>query len=217
MLERRADERTRTVFRPALMEAEGFSGFCLVRNISSKGLRASIYTRVAKGTRIGIQLGPEITVYGAVVWATEGEIGVVFDRSIDVPGVLENLASPRSDGRVNRAPRLSMTANGHVMTDGKAFPVTLLDISQRGAKIAGLSANPGDELTLCLEGLRPQKAIVRWSRPDYAGLHFLTPLGFEYLGSWVISRQRRHGPPKPDPQGLHRRLRSSQTPPRLIV
>ncbi len=35
--DRRRDNRTTAVYRPVLLETEGFTGFCLLRNLSPSG------------------------------------------------------------------------------------------------------------------------------------------------------------------------------------
>jgi hypothetical protein len=67
----------------------------------------------------------------------------------------------------------------------------LQDISQKGAKIRASFVRSGDEVTLCLAGLEPRKALVRWTRLGAAGLNFVRPFGFDELGEWVIAQQLR--------------------------
>src|SRR5205085_9377972 len=74
--ERRSAERTATLFRPVLIEADGFAGFCLVRNLSLLGLMGDVYTNFADGQRITIHFGHSEVATGVLKWCKDGRIGV---------------------------------------------------------------------------------------------------------------------------------------------
>jgi hypothetical protein len=62
--ERRSEARGATVFRPVLIETEDFAGFCLVRNLSSRGLRGKVYTTFAPRQPITVQFTCDERVRG---------------------------------------------------------------------------------------------------------------------------------------------------------
>lgn len=189
MQDRRSEGRITTLFRPALIETEDFSGFCLVRNLSPNGMMAKVYAQLREGEQIGVQFCPDVTAYGSVIWCTPQDIGVTFVDEIDVQSILANFNKPRLEGQLPRAPRLPIKVDGHVMIGNRPFAVKVQDISQKGVKVTGFLLKPGEEIVLCLDGLEPKKCIVRWSQLGANGLHFVQALGFDQLGHWVISSQ----------------------------
>lgn len=62
--------------RPAAREVR-------VRNLSEGGLMAEFDGRVAMGETLEIELRGIGRVTGRIAWATEGRIGVAFDKQID--------------------------------------------------------------------------------------------------------------------------------------
>jgi hypothetical protein len=187
--ERRLEARGATVFRPVLIETEDFAGFCLVRNLSSRGLRGKVYTTFAPRQPITVQFTCDELVRGTLIWCKDNHIGVTFAQPVDVPRVLANLAQKEIDGRINRSLRLPIQCAGELLIDGRAHRAEVQDISQRGLKVLTSFVRPGEELTVVLEGLERRKAIVRWSQAGMAGLNFLRALSFGELAGWVVERQ----------------------------
>jgi hypothetical protein len=193
-VERRAGERTATVFRPVLIEADEFAGFCLVRNLSPNGMMGKVYAQFAVDTRVMVQFNPDLVISGAVIWASDGQIGVRFDEIIDVPAVLADLGKTLIKGKPNRSPRLQIQCEGELTVGERTLAIEAQDISQRGLKVRVSHVRPGDEVLICLEGLEPRKAVVRWTQLGTAGINFVRPLGFEQLAKWVIWHQTRMSP-----------------------
>ncbi len=188
--DRRAAERTTSVYRPVLIETAEFGGFCLVRNLSPGGMMGVVYTQFGAEQPVTVQFHPDHVVTGVIVWSKEGRIGIRFNTRIDVDAVLQNLASKSVGTRVNRAPRLPIEYPAEVEIGGRLRRIRLLDISQRGMKaVVNCPMQPGDELVVRLEGLQPHRAEVRWVEDGVAGLNFILPIGFEDLARWVIERQ----------------------------
>ena len=163
----------------------------VVRNLSTRGLKGSVYVTFDGGARVTVRLNRELAIEGAVIWASDGQIGVQFDQSIDVSGVLSDLARPALRGQVNRAPRLAIACDGELTIADRTLAIDVQDISQRGIKARTSYVRAGDEVTVRLEGLEPRKAVVRWTGPGTAGFAFLRPFGFEELAAWVIKRHHR--------------------------
>lgn len=187
--ERRAGDRTTSIYRPALIETEDFAGFCLIRNISPGGMMGSVYADFASEQPVRVQFHPEYTMEGFIAWSKDKRIGIRFNHDIDVDKVLHDLGSREIGGKLNRAPRLPIQCQGELVIEKRVVPVTVQDISQRGLKVAGSSVCLGDEVIVRLEGLEPHKAIVRWVQGGAAGLNFIMPLGFGQLAEWVIGLQ----------------------------
>lgn len=189
IVDRRKDNRTTAVYRPVLLEAEGFTGFCLLRNLSPSGMMGEAYAHFAEGEEVSIQFIPGHIVGGKVVWSRDGKIGVQFDNQIDMADSLKNMGSTYVESKLNRAPRLQVNCEGEASLNGAKWKVRVQDISQRGLKVVLPGAKPGDEVLLSLPGMEPRKAVVRWSQGDNAGLNFLRPIAFEELARWAIHVQ----------------------------
>ena len=184
----RSEERTATIFRPVLIETDQFAGFCLVRNLSSNGMRGRVYTSFAEGLAITVQFSPEKIVTGTLIWCKDEHVGVEFDEPIDVARVLSDLSRRLVEGKINRAPRLQIECSAELTIGDRTLAIQLQDISQRGIKAAASFIRPGDEVRVRLEGL-DRKAVVRWTQGGIAGLNFVRPLSFEELAHWVIRQQ----------------------------
>lgn len=187
---RRSEDRAATMFRPILIEIGCFAGFCLVRNLSSNGLKGRIYAAFAPGERTHVYFDGCEPIAGAVIWSHNGEIGVKFDQAVEVSTILADVARPIRQGFPGRAPRLSIECAGELEIKGRTLAVDVQDISQRGLKVRSSFVRPDDEVVVRLPELEPHKALVRWATPGSAGLAFIRPIGFEELATWVIARSR---------------------------
>lgn len=103
--------------------------------------------------------------------------------------LLSDLVRKLPDGKVSRAPRLPIQCKAELAIADRTLVIELRDISQRGIKACASFVRPGDEVQVKLPGLEPRKAIVRWTRPELAGLNFLRPLSLDELAHWAIKQQ----------------------------
>lgn len=189
--DKRAENRTATVFRPVLIETVGFAGFCLVRNISANGMMGQVYTDFARGTEITVQFSPTIIIGGVVAWSANDQIGIEFDEAIEVDALLVELGRKTFDGKPSRPPRLEMQKNGFLKFDGRDIEFQMKDISQSGVKVRASYIKPGDTVDVILDGLSLRRAKVCWMQNGIAGLNFLRPLSFEELASWVTGQNAK--------------------------
>ena len=187
--DRRRDNRTTAVYRPVLLETEGFTGFCLLRNLSPSGMMGIAYAQFAEGEAVSVQFMPGHVVTGEIVWSKDGRIGVKFDEEIDLAGSLKNMGSTYVESGLNRAPRLQIDCEGEAVVGETRWKIRVHDISQRGIKTILPSVRIGDEVTVMLIGMEPRKAIVRWAQNDQVGLNFVRPIAFEELARWAIEQQ----------------------------
>ena len=197
--ERRSSGRVATVFRPVLIDTEQLTSFCLVRNLSPFGLMGRVYTTLPHGTAISVRFHPALTAEGSVAWSKDGQLGIRFDQPIDVDGVLSDLVRKLPDGKVSRAPRLPIQCKAELGIADRTLVIELRDISQRGIKACASFVRPGDVVQVKIPGLEPRKAVVRWTRPELAGLHFVRPLSLDELAHWAIEQQAgTRRPKRPD-------------------
>lgn len=181
---RRTDQRHMSVFRVGKLITSRGQELCLIRNISSGGLMAHIYSAQAAQEHVEIELKAGKTVKGLVVWSRDRKIGVQFDEKIDVADVLA--PQPGESDQVARAPRLNIRRRGRIRLGAHYQLIEIQDISQGGAKFGPAGdAKVDDEIILLLEGLPPLTGIVRWCHDDMAGITFKTAIPFEQLAAWV--------------------------------
>lgn len=188
--ERRNAERSITVFRPALIRIGEFRSLCLVRNVSSRGFMAKVYSPILAGTPIEVEFGAGISAAGTVAWAKERQIGVKFDGRIDVAAILTETGKRGPGNTVNRPLRLEIDAQGEMEHGGRVLAFEIQDISQRGLKAKiSVTLRVSDEVMIRVAGLDQRRAVVRWTRAGEVGLNFTRPLGMDELAAWVVSQQ----------------------------
>jgi PilZ domain-containing protein len=186
--DRRSHERFVTVFRLAKLIG-GREEFCLVRNVSAGGLKAQAFSPKAVDDRLAVDFGDEQLLPARVAWVDDDNIGITFDDQIDVARMLSKAPPP---GR-SRARPLRLTIElDMLVTIGKSEETChLIDISQGGAKLEMSSApNPGDRITLEIEGLGKLSCVVRWTRKGNVGVAFPGQLPYRQLAAWVGSLSR---------------------------
>jgi hypothetical protein len=187
--DRRSEERAKfSVYRSAVLRWDGLEGLCLIRNISSGGLMGKVHAALAPGQMIEVEMRSGVCVSGRVVWSHAMQVGIEFDERIDVHNAL-NPAAASPQGPVQRMPRLNLPCPAALLSDGTRQAVTLLDLSQGGAKVEAAQLCPGDEVIVSILGLEPQPGMVRWTQDGRAGIAFNTALSFDALARWAMERQ----------------------------
>jgi hypothetical protein len=66
-----------------------------IRNLSSGGLMAEYAGHVMTGTPVRISVRGVGMVSGRIAWATDGRVGIAFDREIDPAKARKPVAAPR--------------------------------------------------------------------------------------------------------------------------
>lgn len=187
-LERRGDSRSKvTLYRSAMLRWQGKDMLCLIRNLSASGMMCRSLAQPSEGDRLEIEMRSGERVPGVVAWARDGQIGIRFDAPIDVDSVL----NPRSrDPRApaQRMPRLRTACAATQLAERGAQGVTLLDLSQGGAKVEAPWLREGERVTLGVVGLSPRSGTVRWVQGNRAGIEFLSPIPFDRLADWALQQ-----------------------------
>lgn len=190
--ERRSDQRATTVFRPAIIRMGEFRSFCLVRNVSSSGMMAKVYSAIPVETPIIVEFSAHLAAAGTVVWSEDGLIGIWFNDGVNIAEILTETGKKGPGNKVNRPLRLEIDAEGEMVINGSTAPFEVLDISQRGLKARVRNRlNLNDEVLVRIIDLAPRLAVVRWTKPGEVGLNFTRPLGIDELATWVIHAQSR--------------------------
>jgi hypothetical protein len=189
-LEQRYEVRGAAVLTPIVIETEDFAGFCLVSNFSPHGISGKVPGGLTADQPIRMHISSDEIVDGSVVWSDGDQIGVKFHNSMDLTRALagQSLRGPTGKGRPARLPVQGCT---ELFIGSRILTADILDLSQRGLKVATSPMKAGQELCVQLESLAERTAVVRWSRGKSAGLSFSRPLSFRelaHLGQSLSSR-----------------------------
>lgn len=189
--ERRRDPRQVTVLRVAKLHSAAGEELCLVRNISSGGLMAHVYSTLATGDHVTVEFRSGHAIPGHILWQRNGLAGMEFDEKVDTTSVLSgDDLSPQPAQQ--RAPRVELELPGRIRVGARYHAATLLNISQGGAKIrAAEEIEPAEKLVLMVNGLPPVAASVRWRDNDQTGIAFDIPVPFDVLAQWIPMMQRQ--------------------------
>lgn len=183
--ERRAFARSRSVYRPAIIETANYSGFCMVKDLSPEGVMIETCAELGEDDAVRLGFTEHEMLAGKVVWTTGGRLGIQFDCPIDVSAILVGSTSEEP----NRAPRLSIDCTVEVQDSVSTRWEQVSNLSTKGLKIRSSAFKVGQKLSVALTQMPPKKAVVRWTGEGETGLEFLIPLTYDDLHSWTIGRQ----------------------------
>ena len=102
--ERRDGERHLTLFRVGALMIGDRRELCLIKNISAGGMLIRAYCELEVGTRVSVELKSGEPVEGAARWVDGENVGIAFDRPVDVLDLLSN----SMDGPRPRMPRVAV-------------------------------------------------------------------------------------------------------------
>ena len=186
--ERRHDERYLSLLRVGSLMIGDRRELCLIRNISAGGMLIRVYSPVAQGTRLAVELRQGEPIGGTALWAKEDFIGVSFDKPIDVLALISN----SSDARRPRMPRVEIQCGAWVRNGATVFRTRALNISQGGVRVEadnGLAA--GAQVTVTLPGLPAEQGVVRWNDGESCGITFNRVLSLSQLVAWLGEQERQ--------------------------
>lgn len=185
--EQRAEARPTMVLRVGLLECEGKSSYCVLRNISPNGVQVKPYVPVSPGLEISLRVGDEDLVDGRVIWARDGLAGIAFNTALD-PATLLRVRQSAPSERRRAYPRAQASGFAILRTGGRQYSASLCDISASGARI--VTAKPveaGRTAVLLLPDLPALRGFVRWSRGNDTGLIFETAIPIQVITDWLIA------------------------------
>lgn len=185
--ERRDGERHLTLFRVGTMVVEGRRELCLIKNISAGGAMLRLYTGGLKpGVELTVELKCGQPLTGKVAWVQQPNVGLVFDRPIDVIAML----SQSEDGPRPRMPRIETSSFVTIRDGATVHRGRACDISQGGIKVEIKADFPRNaEVVVTLPGLAPQPAMVRWTDNGCVGITFNRLLPLPTLIEWLRKQQ----------------------------
>ena len=185
--ERRSDQRHIKILRVGTLVIGDRRELCLIRNISAGGVMAHVYSKLARGERVNVELKATQAVSGSVVWVDGEEAGIKFDSPVDVAELLANPAV-LDNGWRPRTPRVEIDRMATMRAGARTYWVHARDISQSGVKVETEHPPASDtEVVLALDGLRPLQGIVRWSSDSSCGIGFNQLSPFGELIAWLKS------------------------------
>jgi PilZ domain len=185
--ERRHQQRHLTILRVGALMFDGKRELCLVRNISAGGVMVHVYSDIAIGTRVTVEIKNDEPIAGIVVWESDSNIGIEFDHKIDVPELLAT-SKLLGDGRRARRPRVCVSRPAKVRSAGVDHQVEVIDVSQGGVKVATSEPLPVEaDVVVTLEGMAPLAGIVRWQHGRNCGISFLQVIPIQQLCDWLRS------------------------------
>lgn len=185
---RRSDRQVVTVRWVAKMTGDRGQELCLIRNISTGGVMANIYSPHEVGEEISLEIRSGQQLAGEIVWMSDGCIGVRFRQQIDVEEMLKSASSSKSTLRT-RAPRIEVYGRANIKVGNRIYSVDLCDLSQGGVKVTlPEPIKPNDEAVVSISGLEDRKSLIRWQKDGRAGLSFVRPISFDLLVEWLSAQ-----------------------------
>lgn len=182
---RRSERQVVTVRWVAKMCGEKGQELCLIRNISTGGVMANIYSPHEVGEKISLEIRSGHRLDGEVVWMRDGCVGVRFDDPIDVAEMLKSASADRN-GLRTRAPRIEVYGRANIKVGNRIYSVDLCDLSQGGVKVTlPEPIKAGEEAVVSISGLEDRKSLIRWQKDGRAGLSFVRPISFDLLVEWL--------------------------------
>lgn len=186
--ERRKEARHKLVLRAAVVEQDGRSAFCLVRNISSTGVQLKVYTQPILDAEITLRVADEQPVGGRVAWVNGDTAGICLDEELDASTLLRVRSKLRPQKR-RAFPRMEVEAPAILRTRGTVLRARLKDISSLGAcVVADTMLQSGDRTVIEITDLPSISGYVRWAEGQVAGLAFETPIPLQIIAHWLQGR-----------------------------
>lgn len=186
--DRRLQERHTLVLRVGLLENEGNASFCLLKNISSKGVQVKLYSPVREGTNLCLRVGDEDALEGRVAWVRDGNAGITFRKSLE-PDTLLRVRQVISADKRRSSPRVIASARATLRTGGRTYAADLCDISTSGAKIRTKRPIISEGMAiLVLRNMPGLRAYVRWTDGLDCGLVFESPIPIQIIAGWLGER-----------------------------
>ena len=176
--DRRAGPRVTVMIRPAKLIADNREFLCVVRDVSEGGLKLRLFHALPQHRHLTIEFENGERHAIQLIWQ-DGELaGCGFVGEVDLPRLIAAHQGPYP----RRQPRLQVAVDAVLCTGGLRTPITMRDISQRGAAIDCPGWLMIDELVRIESSVLPTiHAKVRWRRPPRYGVVFEQTFRLEEL------------------------------------
>jgi hypothetical protein len=190
LVERRKEARYTLILRAGVLEQEGRTSFCLVKNISITGVQLKTYSKPALDVAASVRVADEQPIAGHVAWINGDNAGISLDDELDAATLLRVQQKLRPNKR-RALPRVNVKGAAILRTGGRIMRATVRDISSLGARVrleTQLAA--GNRTIVEFSDLPSISAYVRWSDGDEVGLAFETPIPMQIIAHWIEGRAR---------------------------
>lgn len=178
-----------TMFRVGAINTPSSRELCVIRALSSGGMRLKTFTDLATGQWVSIEFKHGEAIEGQVTACKGAMADVAFDQPIDVAAVM----APDPEGPTPRMPRIDIACPATVREGAKLVRARIIDISQGGVRVEGDDGLPvRAPVVVSIAGLEPEPAVVTWSSGKLSGLTFNRLLSIGQLVEW-LRKQRKNG------------------------
>lgn len=185
--DRRAAKRHMAVLLLVKLDVDGRQALARITNLSRTGARIETSLPLSPGSAISIELRSDVSAEAVVRWVDGQTAGVEFDTPIDVDRFLSRKVSSLSRKKP-RPPRYVCDAPARVTTEDGSFSADLMDLSMSGARLSAETEWKADDIVvLAIEGLKPRRARVAWTRNGIAGIEFMLPLNYREFDIWLAN------------------------------
>jgi hypothetical protein len=183
--ERRSKQRHTLVLRVGVLESDAGASFCLLKNISAKGVQVKLFAPIEAGSAVHLRVGDEEGLGGRVSWVREGLAGIQFCKVL-APDTLLRVRQKLAGQRRRSSPRLNAVSRAMITTGGRNYGAELRDISTLGARVqTPRPIEHGATAILILPNFPELRAFVRWTRGLETGLVFKAPIPIQTLARWL--------------------------------
>lgn len=178
MEERRSAARVTVMIRPAKLIADNREFLCVVRDVSEGGLKLRLFHALPQHGHLTIEFENGERHAIRLVWQAGELAGCHFVDEVDLPRLIAAHDGPYP----RRQPRLQVEVPAMLCTGGLRTPITMRDISQRGASVDCPGWLMIDELVRIESQVLPTiHAKIRWRRPPRYGVVFEQTFRLEEL------------------------------------
>lgn len=185
----RAGEPRTTILRAGVLEQDGKTSFCLVKNISGSGMKVKLYSKHFSRGAVSVRVADEEPIQASIKWIKDNHAGIEFADCGDPERMMR--MKEKFTPRRRSLPRLKTAARAIIRMGGRNYPAQLCDISSFGAKVrTSRRLPPNQPAVIDLPDLPSIKAFVRWSDDGESGLQFATPIPTQVIGQWMDGRLR---------------------------
>lgn len=175
--------------QPGSITRGSLKEICFLRKITPLGAVLQVQSKRRLGERLDLTLMTGERLAGTVTWATDEELGLRFDDTADIFGLIaRNLV--RQPGDARRMPRIEVRCQAWLEAGSRRDRVILRNLSDGGARIdTRLPLVVHEQVVLAPDGFRPIEAEVRWVDGAAVGLSFAPALSWQELMPWLRQRQ----------------------------
>ncbi|MGQ0659935.1 PilZ domain-containing protein [Sphingosinicella sp.] len=191
------------LFQPGALVLGSVRQICQIRKLGAGGAVLHADVPIEPGARLELELETGEPLVGTVAWRQGSEIGLKFDRAVDIlPIIARNLASQPGERR--RMPRIEIACPALLEHDGRTELAAIRDIAQGGVKLEMPYPLAQDlQVIVTPEGLHPVEGVVRWTNGRVAGIAFAHEISWQELMPWLRLRSQlpdsELAPPRPSP------------------